>query len=366
MLKMRINYYFLLILLLFLFCNINEVGKEAIKDRVGKDTLISLNAYQFERFGRFYPCKGDQGLFLGKNSFYECRILLNFSLDTSFKKSDKVKLILYPKSFSSVEFKIYPLILEWNENEVTWKLANSNVRWINYGGDYQELLLGEGETKEDSTIIELNPNYFDTLFKINCGLILIPEKPTEKFVSFYGRTEIKSPKIYLEKNGKDTIFYPIANAFIIDTLFEIPEEYLIIGSSYPFFSYLKFDLSNIPQEANIITAELFLYPETTGSYFPIDTNEIAILKLTNDYLVNRENTSYEIFKRSLFLKKDSLIKIDIKNLINFWREKPDSNFGLFVSFYPLVSYPRFLLLKNQGDKMPKIEIFYFLKPKERL
>lgn len=360
------NFLFFIFLLIYFACEINEVGKEGIKERVGKDTLISLNAVQFDRFGKFYPCGGSQGLFLGKNDFYECRILLNFSLDTSFKNSEKVKLILYPKYFSSLEFKVYPLILEWNENEVTWKLASSNVRWVNYGGDYYELLLGERETKGDSTVIELNPQYFDTLFQTNCGLILIPQGRTEKFISFHSRTDIKPPKIYLEKNGKDTIFYPIANAYIVDTLFEISENYPIIGSGYPFFTYLKFDLNNISKEATIITAHLFLYPETSGSYFPLDTNEIAILKLTQDYSINKENTSYEIFKRTLFLKGDSVIKIDVKNLINFWREKPDSNFGLFISLYPLASYPRFLLLKNQNEKAPRIKIFYFLKPKERL
>ncbi len=363
---MRIKDFLFFFLLTFFTCNINEVGKGGIKERVGQDTLVFLKADQWEKLGKFYPCGGGEGLFLGKNDFYECRILINFPLDTSFKNSEKVRLIFYSKCFSPVNFKVYPLILEWKEKEVTWKLANSSLRWINYGGDYYELLLGEGETKEDSTIIELNPQYFDTLFKINYGLILIPQKKSEKFISFYSRTEMKPPKIYLKKNGKDTIFYPIANAYIVDTLFEIPENYLIIGSGYPFFSYLKFDLKNLPQEATIITADLILYPEIDSSYFPLDTNEIAILKLTKDYSINRENTPYEIFKRTIFLKKDSLIKIDLKNLINFWRDKPDSNFGLFISLYPFISYPRFLLIKNQNDKIPKIEIFYFLKPKERL
>lgn len=363
---MKVKFFLFLILLTFFACNINEVGKEGIKERVGQDALVLLNAEQWEKLGKFYPCGGGEGLFLGKNDFYECRILLNFPLDTSFKNSEKVKLILYSKYFSPVTFKVYPLILEWKENEVTWKLANSNFRWINYGGDYQELLLGEGETKGDSTIVELNPQYFDTLFKINYGLILIPQTKNEKFISFYSRTEIKPPKIYLKKNNKDTIFYPIANAYIVDTLFEIAENYLIIGSGYPFFSYLKFDLKNLPKEVTIITANLFLYPEIDSSYFPLDTNEIAILKLTMDYSINKENTPYEIFKRVMFLKQDSLIKIDLKNLINFWRDKPDSNFGLFISLYPFVSYPRFLLLKNQNKKAPRIEIFYFKKPKERL
>ncbi len=364
---MRIkDFLFFILLTFFTTCDINEVGKEGIRGRVGQDSLAYLNPEEFGKLSKFYPCGGSQGLFLGKNDFYECRILLNFLLDTSFKNSEKVKLILYSKYFSSIAFKVYPLILEWNENEVTWKLANSNVRWINYGGDYRELLLGEGETKEDSTIIELNPQYFDTLFQTNYGLILIPQKIGEKFISFYSRTEMKPPKIYLKKNGKDTTFYPVANAYIVDTLFEIPENYLVIGSGYPFLSYLKFDLKDLPKEATIITADLFLYPEIDSSYFPLDTNEIAILKITNDYSINKENASYEIFKRTLFLRKDSLIKIDLKNLINFWRDKPDSNFGLFISLYPFASYPRFLLLKNQNEKAPKIEIFYFLKPKERL
>ncbi|MEO0088971.1 MAG: hypothetical protein ABIK56_00360 [candidate division WOR-3 bacterium] len=365
---MRIKDFLFFIFLSFLTCNINEVGKEGIRERVGEDSLVFLNPAESEKIGKFYPCGGSQGLFLGKNDFYECRILLNFLLDTSFKNSENIKLILYPNSkyFSSVRFNIYPLILEWNENEVTWKLASANIRWVNYGGDYQNILLGEGEVKEDSTIIELNSRYFDTLFQTNCGIILIPQNSTERFVSFYSRTEMKPPKIYLKKNGKDTTIYLVANAYIVDTLFEISKDYLSIGSGYPFFSYLKFDLAKIPKEATIITADLFLYPEIDSSYFPFDTNEIAILKLTKNYSVYKENTSYEIFKRTLFLKKDSIIKIDIKNLINFWRNKPDSNFGLFVSLYPFASYPRFLLLKNQDEKAPKVEVFYFLKPKERL
>ncbi|MEO0087818.1 MAG: hypothetical protein ABIK90_07065 [candidate division WOR-3 bacterium] len=363
--KFSLSIFF--ILLIFFSCEITQVGKEGIKEKVGKDTLIFLSPCQFDKIGKFYPCGGVQGLFLGKNSFYECRVLLNFPLDTSFKNSEKIKLILYPKAryFSPVKFKVYPLFLEWDENEVTWKLARANVRWINYGGDYHEVLLGEGEANEDSTIIELNSHYFDTLFKINCGIILIPQETVEKFISFYSRTEIKPPKIYFKKESRETIFYPIANAYIVDTLFEIPENYLVIGSGYSFFSYLKFDLGDLPQEATIINADLFLYPKIDNTYFPVDTNEIVILKLIKDYSINRENTPYEIFKRTLLFKEDSLIKIDIKNLINFWREKPDSNFGLFVSLYPFGSYPRFLLLKNQNEKIPKIEIFYFLKPKER-
>ncbi|MCS7249823.1 MAG: hypothetical protein N2323_04660 [candidate division WOR-3 bacterium] len=363
---MEIKNFSLFILLIFFSCHINEVGREGVKERVGSDTLIFLNPITSDIFGKSYPCGGGQGLFLGKNDFYECRILLNFSLDTSFKNSEEIKLILYPKYYSSITFKVYPIILEWNENEVTWRLASSFVRWINYGGDYYELLLGEGETKEDSTVIELNPHNFDTLFKINYGVILIPQNKTEKFISFYSRTEIKPPKLYLRKNNRDTIFNLTANAYIVDTLFKVPENYFVIGSGYPFFSYLKFDLNNLSKETNIINADLFLYPETESSYFPLDSNEIVILKLTSDYLINREKASYEIYKRTLILRRDTIIKIDIKSLINFWKEKPDSNFGLFLSLYPFNSYPRFLLIKKEDKKMPRIEIFYFLKPKERL
>jgi len=347
--------YLLFSIFFIFFCNHSQVGKDGIKERVGKDTVVEILPEENEKFGFFNPCYGEEGLFLGKNIYYEARVLLKFLIDTIWLNSQEIKLILYTKNFEKVKFDIYPLKLEWEEKEVTWKLAKKDIRWIFYGGDYYEnLLLGSGEGEKDSLIIFLSPNYFDTVIKTNCGMILIPKEITENLLSFYPRTDRKSPKICIKKNNKEDTLYPISNAYIIDTLFTMPEDYLVMGTGYNFFTYLKFDLKNIPKEANIINADLFLIGELENSYFPIDTNEIIVLKLLKEY--EKEKTPYEIFKRQIFYR-DSIkngIKIDIKSLIKFWLEKPDSNFGIFINLYPFSSYPRYLLLKE-----PKLKIFYF-------
>jgi hypothetical protein len=357
---MKIKYFLFLIFLIF-FCDHSQVGKKGIAERVGKDTIIELSPKEKEKFGFFYPGCGEEGLFLGKNTYYEARVLLKFLIDTIWLNSQEIKLILYTKNFAKVKFDIYPLKLEWEEKEVTWKLAKKDLRWIFYGGDYYEnLLLGSGEGEKDSLIIFLSPNHFDTVIKTNFGIILIPKETEEDLISFYPRTERRSPKIYIKKNNKEDTLYPISNAYIIDTLFEIPENYLAIGTGYNFFTYLKFDLKDIPQEANIINADLFLTGELENSYFPIDTNEIIVLKLLKEY--EKEKTPYEIFKRQI-VYRDSIkngVKIDIKSLVKFWLEKPDSNFGIFINFYPFSSYPRYLLLKE-----PRLEIFYFKESKFR-
>jgi hypothetical protein len=357
---MRDKHWLILFLFsLFLFCQKSPVGFDEMERGEVSHFQETILPKETLSFGIFYPCGSASSLFLGKNEKYESRILISFPLiDSQRQNITKVILWLYPNDTFHYHFRIYPLTTQWS-GDATWRMASSDVQWLNPGGDFLNILIGEGMVQKDSFPLEIPINLLDTILG-STGLILIPEV-NPKILSFK-----KTARLTFFYGDKERTFLPQLSTSIINFLDTIPPNSFNLGSGYVFRTYLLYPFL-LEKEKKIAEGELLLSLDLSDSYYLRDTLEIAVFQLKENFWTRRERTAYDerpIAKKTVILPNDTIFSIPIKNLLENWQKEPEKNFGVYLSLYPQSQFPSYLRIKNDTLSF-RIRFTYIPKVRER-
>lgn len=374
---MKNNYLIVFVIIGLVFvglsCEKTSVGYDELERDITEATFIELKSSDRFCYGKYIPLGNSKYMVLGKNTNYESRILMQFTLsDTLLDSVQSVKLILYPNLHKAVRFKIHPVSNEWKQNYATWIRMDENVPWDNFGGDYYPTVLAETTLTADSCIIELKRNKLDTLVNHSQGIMLIPDLTLSDF-AMINASELgsKIPRIVYQFRNYVEVYNVSQDCHIVDTInlnFGMFDYW--VGSGFPYRTLLQFPVKeSIPANVTIAYAELTI--PIAQKFSILDTFYISASKILDgqEFNISTRFADYISVKKAVY-PTDSLITLDVRNLVQFWNKyngsnnQPDSCFGMLLSSYPENYGINRLQLKTTPPGI-RLKIGYINPPKGR-
>ncbi|MCX8015240.1 MAG: hypothetical protein N2748_04400, partial [candidate division WOR-3 bacterium] len=257
-------------------------------------------------------------------------------------------------------------ISEWQEGAVSWHRAYEGQSWLNPGGDYYPHLVTTTNLTADSCVISIgfNSAWLDTIRNYANGFILIPTS-SGSIATIKSRIISKAPKLIVEYGATKKSFTASQDAHIIKAinLSPDPNQDAWLGAGYPFRTMLKFNVDTIPDNTTIVFAELIL--PVQSSFSLSDTFDIGVWKVLEPYFASFTSFAENRFAQSRFhASSDSIIKFDLRNIVQFWKAKPDSNFGILISCYP-ENYEISRVQLKTSPVGPYLKVGYILPPERR-
>ncbi len=347
------------VVLMTLACNRSPVGFDELDRNLTEPVNFELMPNASACYEKYVRNGISSNLILGKNQEYEARVLLMFPLaDSALDSLVSVRLVLKTRRHKNLPFTVHIVQQAWQENGVTWLRNDSLSYWLNPGADYSTTIIGQGSIGTDSTIIMLS--YIDSLVHGN-GIILLPQDTG--FAILYSCETSNDPKIIYKYPKKERTFIASADASIIDTNnLRREKNNLWIGAGYAYHTYLKFAIDTLPDTATITDAQLILYPNK--SFFLTDTVEIGVHRLLAPYQEGLTPKFYpNLSAKTRITNVDTLIKINLKDLVQFWSMHRDSNFGFVLNGQPEYSDIFRIELKTDAGNYPRLKFGYILPPK---
>jgi len=317
-------------------------------------------------------------MYLGRDDFYQSRMLLRFPLnDSALDTTTAVQLILHRADSAAMSFVCRPCSTDWNTDAVTWRLADSVTHWFTPGGDYWKVDVGTGRLESDSLVLDLDLSELDSAARhafTSFGLLFFPQDTG--FIAVHsGVSQATAPRLKLNfPNNKSLTLNASDDAHLVDTVRVGGAPALTVGSGVAFRTWLYFGLDSIPREATIAKAELKFRPDIR--YRRSDTLRFGVHRLTEPYNpkgknANFSSSSYATLSYVVSADSDSVAVLDLRSLVQFWSNYRDSlgacdsNFGLLVMAEPEYSLQFRFNIRPAGPAAPVLDLLYVLPPKDR-
>jgi hypothetical protein len=364
----------------FIRCNTLPVGYDQLRDRVTGTSDTTLVPDSAAGYMRYVPLGGSSMLYLGRDTSYQSRLVVRFSIpDTMVLDSiTSFQLVLHQSdTLATMGFICRPCSSEWVEDGVSWQMSDSSNHWMNPGGDFLPDTVATGTMAGDSITIDFKYVGLDSAHRAtirNSGIGIFPQD-TGIVAIHSGAAAATAPRLrvtYTNK-GKETqrVISDIADASLIDTIATHSHPLdLLVGSGVAFRTWLWFALDSIPSEATIARADLKFRPEI--KYHRTDTIVLGVHRLTDSFIEKGANARFEevpIGSASYFVPADSdtVVTIDIRSLVQLWTSRSDTlrNYGLLITAAPEWSPLFRLRIPRSGPNAPRLEIQYVLPPEDR-
>ncbi len=370
----------LVVILLSSACNTLPVGYDQLRDRVTGTADTTLAPDSAAGYARYVPLGGSSMLYLGKDTAYQSRLVITFSIpDTmSLDSITGFQLVLHQSDTSKrMGFICRPCSSLWVESGVSWQMADSTNHWMTPGGDFLPDTVATGTMEGDSISIDFRYVGFDSsvraairsqgigVFPLDTGIVPI----------YSGSSSATAPRLrvtYTRNNKKTvTVINDVADASLIDTIATHAHPLdLLVGSGLAFRTWLFFNLDSIPSEATIARADLKFIPET--KYRRGDTLVLGVHRLTESFPLKAENARYEALPAATAsyivpADSDSVVTLDLRSLVQIWTSRNDTlkNYGLVITSAPEWAPLFRLRIPRSGPNSPRLELQYVLPPEDR-
>jgi hypothetical protein len=375
-----LHFAFCILTFAFLGCNTLPVGYDQLRDRVTGASDTTLAPDSAAGYVRYVPLGGSSMLYLGRDTSYQSRVVVRFSIpDTlSLDSITSFQLVLHQSdTLATMGFICRPCSSEWTEDGVSWQMSDSSNHWMNPGGDFLPDTVATGTMVGDSITIDFKYVGLDSAHRAtirNSGIGIFPQD-TGIVAIHSGAAAATAPRLrvtYTNK-GKETqrVISDIADASLIDTIATHANPLdLLVGSGVAFRTWLWFNIGSIPAEATIARADLKFRPER--KYHRTDTIVLGVHRLIDSYTEKGANARFEetpIGSASYYVPADSdtVVTIDIRSLVQLWTSRSDTlrNYGLLINAAPEWSPLFRLRIPHTGPNAPRLEVQYVLPPEDR-
>jgi len=148
---------------------------------------------------------------------------------------------------------------------------------------------------------------------------------------------------------------------------------LWLGSGYVFRTYLRFKLDSLQDSLGlhdaldssltVVSAPLTVFPET--AFTQRETLKLGVHRLTKSYEPGEVQAPFDptaVGETYFAVHQDTAVALDIRSLVQFWAEKPDSNFGLLLTLEPQY-YDVSRVELRRGSHLPRLNVGYVKPPK---
>ncbi|KAA3662792.1 MAG: hypothetical protein DWQ10_01595 [Calditrichaeota bacterium] len=328
------------------------------------------------------PVMGNSGLsrylYLGNVDGKQCAILMRFDNipDSSEIISARLELIsndsiiVNTMPFDAV---IYKSPQQFESLEVTSEV----FPWNSWSEEMARATVSIADT--DTVVFDLDKNWVQTWQDStnNQGLVIATD--AMDLARRFGSTSdaAVSPvlnlvyKMEAETENDTVLLVPTADTFIYQDGPELPDGPLYISTIDEYRTILRFDLSNIPDNATINEAELFLSIDSSNSFLTSEGMIINAYRLDddgNDPFTVAIDSSFSLDSDIGILPGDTTSVFDLSFIVQQWTRQDTSsydNYGLIL--FPRVKYNifarvAFLNPDAEATKVPKLKIHYTIPP----
>jgi hypothetical protein len=350
-------------------CNSLPVGYGQL-GRLPSETDTTIDPDTAIGFARYTALGTAETLYLGYDSAYESRVLLRFGLpDSELGSVQSLKLVLYRANDVQMGFEAYPCSVSWDEYSATWKSASLEDNWLVPGGDMIRTRVFTGTLKGDSVVFDIDLEHLELLVRESYGVFLVPKNTG--FAAIHGRTtEGKSPHMVMNySDDKDVSSTAAGDVHLVDTTrVDMGPVYLAVGSGVAFRTYLKLNVDWLPAEGTIAEAELAFLPEV--QYRRRDALAIGVHRLLEPFENKGPNSdftegAYDRLEYVVSPDTDSVARLDIRGLVQYWTAHPDSNFGCFIMAEPEHAEFFRMRIPTNGPNSPKLRLLHVTPPQDR-
>ncbi|MBD3286151.1 hypothetical protein GF359_06535, partial [candidate division WOR-3 bacterium] len=340
MLKKNYSILFSVIIAVFLLsgCEEGPVGFDELERGEMEVNEIILEPDTMAIYSQEIPLGGAPTLIGGRDSLTEIRILMAIGEMDSIVLLDSAKLLIrhYESTgvnSDAVSFKAYPLTTDWDEEWCTWKMTNEYHEWADWGADYDSTeLLFEFTADGDDIEILLDPELLDVY---NDGFILLPQDDGFAYLGSYEADTSQEPKIIGFDEDGDTVEFSSADnakyrASILDASiakpFDVPTSDYLIGAGMVWRTYIRFPIQVLPDTVDITSAEFRMVYEPF--FIPEDYYDACCYRLKGPFDgIFTELVSAIAGRDSVQLTADT-VSISLVDIVQFWADEPDSNYGI--------------------------------------
>lgn len=311
-------------------------------------------------YGKYIQLGDGANLIWGEGDGYRAHALIEFNLpDTVIESAQLVLKLSKNLSDSGLRFTIYPITTPWKEGEATWMLANSATRWDRPGGDYDPAPLGYGVAGRDSFLFQFSPDQIGRLIRPDYrGILLRAGSPG--FGACRSANTGTPPRLIIKYGGKTDTISASQDTYLVDTLGISPHLEMWVGSGFAYRSWFDYDLSQIPSDAVVVSAELRVGLKEVVARS--DTLRVGVYRLTNEWDGPYTEYGPGAWVISRFARADTLVSFELKDLVQFWVAQPDSNFGLLLRLEPEAEECGRVVL---SPDLPRLKVVYLLPPEGR-
>lgn len=359
----------LLAALLGMACNTLPVGYDGLQ-RTPDVRVLEFQPETLVGYAKHVPLGSSSQLVLGRDAEYVSRVLLHFTIsDSAIDSITGVQLTLHPLDSVPMFFTCWPCSTPWSEYSVTWRMPDSESQWQTPGGDRWPLELTRDTLLNDSLVLSLDLRYLDTLAHRSYGVLLLPRDTGFARINTGASTKTAPRLKIVYSDGGSRTRDITTEAHISDTLsVRFGPHDALVGSTVAFRTYARFGCDSLPTEATIVRAELRFRPRVL--YRRQDTLGIGVHRLTAPPGPNIRNALFRSAAdaRTILLVSDttdSLVRLDMRDLVQFWTAHPDSNFGLLLMSEPEYSLPWRIRIPRSGADAPRLIVQYAMPPSDR-
>jgi hypothetical protein len=371
---------------LLLACNTLPVGYDEL-GRIPETRAFELAPESTASYGRYAALGNAEQLLLGQDRDFRARCLIQLSIPDTLTLDSvlSIQFILHPADTTrsdSFHFICRPCSTSWEEAATSWILAKTDEQWFNHGGDYWDLTVASGAALTDSLVVDLQYLALDSTMQRTIrdnGLFLFPASSADTgFLALWSSEADASlkprTKVIYRQDSTTRYFDAAYDATLMDSMPGSTRAYeFLVGSGFVFRTWLRFNLDSIPREATVAGAELQFRPAV--QYRRGDSLGLGIHRLTERYASRGNNPLFAGATVSAYYlppaDEDTVIRMDITSLVQFWTTNRDStgrdtaNFGLLVTPEPDWSPLFRLRIPSVGPDAPLLSIRYTLPPEGR-
>ncbi len=292
---------------------------------------IFLDEIRSVKFLHYLPKGKAVRLFIGKDSIYEARILFYYNgIYDSLITQDSIFFEFFLDTAavnSGVKFNIYSVVSDWDEEGVNWYTSGQYTRWYTPGGDIGKLLYTVEEVG-DSIRIRLD----STLLKAitNKGIILLAKN--DGWNTIWARSGSRPPQIQIYKSNKlneEIISKDVSISVLLDSTFD--SKFIETGLNTAL--YCSFN-DTLEKGSDVVAGFLNIRMSTISSLTDSIGFSVYCVRDTTNFFYPQ---AYKQYASLMVFSKDSIATLDIKSLLQFWSDNPDSLLGFVISGFPPAS-----------------------------
>ncbi len=332
---MKRSFFAFIVLVLLAGCRDrleDPVGLDEVPRDIPRPVFIGGMLYDsLDNYDAYMNTGSAQRLWFGKEDFIEARTLIRFAISDSSvvnnADSARITITLEGSYQKGINFRVHPVMKNWDEETVAWDRASSDENWETEGGDFDTAVVAQMTFNDEIESFTFHCADFSLLDTLNHGMIFVYALG-DTILSIYSGENDANPvtmKVFFADSSVE--YTPVDDAFIVNDAYAKEQDEFILGEGHVRRALINFSIDSIPEDVTVNRAFLTFGLKPEKSYY--DSITAYIHRITDDW--DGENTEYATGLSGEFSvsKDDTLVEVEVTSLLQYWANTRDNN-GILI------------------------------------